>query len=99
MKSYDTSSEALRDLKRRGFTLDFNLKENCIACDEENLQLAPEAFQIKEVYRFEGNSNPSDEEVVYAIESNDGRKGVIVNAFGIYSDSLSDEMIAKLDRK
>lgn len=99
MKSYDTSSEALADLKSRGFTLDFNLEEKHITCNQENLRLKPEEFQIAEVYRFEGASNPDDEEVVYAIESADGKKGVLIDAFGLYSSALSDEMIAKLRGK
>ena len=96
MKTYDTSSEALTDLKLRGFTLDFNLEENCISCKDENLRLKPEDFHIVEVYRFEGASNPSDEEVVFAIESINGKKGVLTDAFGLYSTALSAELIAKL---
>ena len=97
MRNFDTVTQALHDLKRRGFTLDFNLQQNFISCHEENLQLKPDEFHIAEIYRFEGDSNPSDEDVVYAIESTDGKKkGVMVNAFGTYTDSLSDDMIAKL---
>ena len=96
MKSYDTMTEALDDLRQRGFVLDFNLQKNCITCSQEEMQLSPHEFHIREVYRFEGDSNPSDEEVVYAIESKDGKKGVLVNAFGIYADQLSNEMIEKL---
>jgi hypothetical protein len=61
---------------------------------------SPEAggFHIRETYRFEGASNPSDEEVVYAIESKDGQKGVLVDAYGMYSESLSEAMVEKLQR-
>lgn len=99
MNHYDTLSEALSDLKRRGYTLDFNLRENCIACGDDDLTFTPEEFHVREVYRFEGDSNPDDEEVIYVIESSDGKKGVLVDAFGIYADALSDEMIRKLDKK
>jgi hypothetical protein len=58
--------------------------------------LSPEDFEIVEFYRFEGDSNPGDEETVYAIQSKDGVKGVLVNAFGIYSDGLTDEILQKL---
>jgi len=98
MKSYNTLTEAVNDLKKRGFTLDFNLEETVITCKEHDLSLKPEELHIREVYRFEGESNPSDEEVVYAIESDDGKKGVLVDAFGTYSGSLSPEMMARLER-
>jgi len=96
MHSYETVTEALNDLSKRGFTNSFNIKAKGIECGELNLTLLPDDFEIAEVYRFEGNSNPDDEEVVYAIESKDGAKGVIVNAFGAYADDISSELISKL---
>ena len=92
--SYDTVTEAVEGLKQRGFTMDFNLKENCIVCHEELFN--PDDFEIVEVYRFEGDSDPSDEAVVYGIESRKGRRGVLVNGYGISSDSLTAEMAQKL---
>jgi len=38
---------------------------------------------LAEVHRYEGNSDPDDEEVVYAIESKHGQKGILVDALGI----------------
>ena len=47
-----------------------------------------EKFKIDETYRFEGDSNPSDEDIVYAISSLDGKiKGIFTGAFGIYADN------------
>ena len=92
--SYDTVTEAVKGLKNRGFTLDFNLKENCLVCQEHKFD--PEKFEIVEVYRFEGNSDPADEAVVYAIQSNNGMKGVLVNGYGISAEEMSDEMVKKL---
>lgn len=96
MKSYDTLVEALNDLKQRGFTYDFNVNKDCISCGELNLSLSPEEFDIAETYRFEGDTNPSDQSVLYAIESNKGVKGVLVNAYGLYADPMSDALIKKL---
>src|SRR5205807_644391 len=94
MYAYDTVSAALKGLKERGYTKDFNLKEDCIVCHEEKFN--PEDFEITEVYRFEGNSDPADEAVVYAIESNKGYKGVLVNGYGISADAMSSELAKKL---
>ena len=97
MISYDTVSEAVNGLRQRGYTIDFNMEYDCIVCHETPLSLMPNEFEIVEVHRFEGNTDPADEAVVYAIESKHGEKGVLVNAFGIYSDSVSDELIQKLN--
>ena len=56
----------------------------------------PSDFRIDEFYRFEGASNPDDNSIVYAISSNQGIRGVLVDAYGVYSDSLTEEMIDKL---
>ena len=94
MYTYETVSGAVNGLKNRGYTTDFNLDENCIVCNEDKFN--PVDFELGEVYRFEGNTDPADEAIVYAIESNKGHKGVLVNAYGPYADGMSQEMVKKL---
>lgn len=97
METYDTLSQATDGLKQRGFTTDFNLAFDKLVCSKTEACLNPDEFEITEVYRFEGETNPSDQSVVYAVESKDGKmKGVFVNGYGIYADPISDEMIEKL---
>jgi hypothetical protein len=96
MKNYTHLSEAINDLKSRGYTEDFNLKPTCIECPSRDLQLHPDAFTIDEFYRFEGMSNPDDNSIVFAISSADGIKGVLVDAYGVYAENLNEGMIKKL---
>ena len=96
MARYETLVEALNDLRARGYTYNFNLRSDCIHCAENDVVLDPRQFDIREVHRFEGMSNPDDSAVVYAIESVGGLKGVLVNAYGVYADPLSDALVAKL---
>ncbi len=91
---YETVSQAVKGLKERGFSVDFNLAENCIVCHEDKFD--PEEFEITEVHRFEGNSDPSDEAIVYGIESVTGIKGVLVNGYGISADPLTAAIASKL---
>jgi hypothetical protein len=51
---------------------------------------------IDKFYRFEGDSNPDDNAIIFAISSKDGWKGTLLDAYGVYADSLSNEMIEKL---
>ena len=77
-----------------------NIAFDKLMCNENNVCLNPDEFEIVEVYRFEGDSNPSDEDVVYAIASKDGNsKGVVTSAFGMYADNACAEMIKKLSIK
>lgn len=97
MKSFDTVTEAINDLRSRGFEVDFNIAFDKLLCVQNNVCLNPTEFEIVETYRFEGDTNPSDEDVVYAVESKDGSmKGIVTSAYGLYADTISTEMIRKL---
>jgi hypothetical protein len=97
MQTYDTVTEALKDLKLRGFTIDFNIAFDKIICSDNNICLNPNEFEIVEVYRFEGDTDPGDQSVIYAIESKDGNvKGTMSGAYGTYAESISTEMMQKL---
>lgn len=99
MYTYDTVVEAVNGLKNRGYTIDFNLEADKIFCSKTPLALKPTDFEIAEFYRFEGPSDPADEAVVYAIESQKGQKGVLVTGFGISAEGVGEEMVEKLQVK
>lgn len=98
MYQYDTVVGAINGLKERGYTLDLNIAFDKLICrDNQEICLNPNQFEITEIHRFEGYTNPSDEDVVYAVESIDGKlKGVVTSAFGLYADDISTDMIKKL---
>ena len=56
MDNYDTVTGALKALKSKGYTMDFNIAFDKIICMENNFCLNPHEFEITEVYRFEGIS-------------------------------------------
>jgi hypothetical protein len=93
---YATVSEAIEKLRQQGFTTDFNLEENCIVCHQDKFE--PSDFEIVDVYRYEGNTDPADEATVYAIESKTGLKGVLVTGYGASADTMSTAMLNKLSR-
>jgi len=92
--NYDTLSQAVDGLKERGYTHDFNLKENCLVCHGDKFNI--DDFEIVETHRFEGNSDPADEAIVYAIEGKNGKKGILVSGYGISAEGMSAEMAKKL---
>lgn len=98
-KDYDTVTEAISDLQKEGYTIDFSIlsDKDCLICHKTGIELSPENFEIDAFYRFEGDSDPGDEMIVYAISSNgDKIKGILVNAFGTYADSATSAIISKL---
>ena len=99
MYTYDTVVEAVKGLKQRGYSIDFNLEPGSLVCHQTPLSLSPADFEITEFYRFEGNSDPDDEAVVYAIESANGQKGLLVTGYGISAEGVGEEMIKKLTNR
>lgn len=99
METYDTLTEAMNALRQRGFTLDYNITPNDIYCAAVDESLQPSELTIQEVHRFEGDSNPDDNAVLYAIQSlkNQANKGLLVAAYGAYADASSSEFISQLD--
>ncbi|MBC7569682.1 MAG: phosphoribosylpyrophosphate synthetase [Spirosoma sp.] len=97
MNTMTTLSEITNLLKARGYTTDFNLKENYLECDGNLLKIYPGEFVIDKQYRFEGPSDPGDEAIVYAISSQKHDvRGVLVNGYGTSSSSITDEMLKAL---
>lgn len=98
---YDTVSETINELAKRGYTTDFKVlaEEECLYCNKAETQLSPEEFEIDEIHRFEGDSDPGDEMIVFAISSKKHDiKGIIVNAYGMYSDPSTSKIIARLKK-
>lgn len=91
---YETVSEAISALRQQGFTIDFNLEENDLVCHPHKYTV--EDFEIVDVYRYEGVTDPGDEATVYALESKNGVKGILVTGYGASSDTFSTEQLQKL---
>lgn len=97
METFETLSQAITTLQERGYTNDFNLHPEWIECPPLNLKLKPDEFHVDEVHRFEGMTSTDDSAVLYAVSSSiAGMKGLVVDAYGVYAASASQEMLKKL---
>ena len=94
-ETYETLSQATKGLAERGYTHEFTLKRDHLYCETEDKRVNPDNFDIVEVHRFEGMTNPADNSVVYAIEGG-GMKGTLVDAYSTYAQDLTQEMAKKL---
>jgi hypothetical protein len=97
MPTYDTLSEAVNDLQKRGYTYDLQAGGHCLVCDSKGVSLDPQEFHIDEFHRFEGFTNPEDQSIVYAISSEKHDvKGILVSAYGPDANSMTQDMVRKL---
>lgn len=92
MYHYATVSKALEELKEKGFTVDFNNQEGRIIN-------SPHDFTIVHVYRYEGESDPGDEAMVFGIKSSTGEKGVFVAGASAWTDNSAAMVLNELSIK
>lgn len=60
-------------------------------------RLDPSQWIIDDIQRFEGNTNPSDNSILYAISRKDGtQKTLLINAYGMDSESEISHFVKKL---
>lgn len=100
MSPYSTLSGTMNELRKQGYTEDFNLRQNCLECRNGEFKLVDSEFKVDRFFRFEGESNPSDSAILYAISSDAKKlKGLLVNAYGIYSEPFADKIVKKLEMR
>jgi hypothetical protein len=81
-----TISNAIERLVSRGFTAHFGVVGDRLRAFDSEKTFGAQELIIREFQRFEGVSDPDDMAIVYAIESTDGTRGSLVDAFCAYSN-------------
>jgi hypothetical protein len=81
-------------IDEKGFTDEFQIVDaNTILCLGNQHTYNPDNISVVNFYRFEGPSNPDDMSIIYVIETADGRKGTLTDAYGIYADETIGEFM------
>ena len=93
---YTSMTEALKGLHARGFTTNFEFLNNAFCAVDGGRTFNAEELSILEHHRFEGVSDPDDEAIVYAIESGEGIRGTIADAYGVYSNPELEAFMEKV---
>ena len=83
MKSLAT---CLNKVFNDGYTEDFKVFYQGLFSIQHEQIYQSEDINVVNFFRFEGTSNPDDEAVLYVIEANDGIKGTLTDAYGVYMD-------------
>src|SRR5512140_2451940 len=99
VNQFSTLSEALEALRKDGYTESFIIDDHGMRGMEDRNRIKPEDVTIVQYHRFEGASNPDDMSVVYVIETRDGRKGTLVDAYGTYTNPDVDTFVKKARMK
>ncbi len=97
-ESFGTLSETINGLLKLGYSYDFNTKDDTVVGHRSQITLSPGEYKIDNVYRFEGESDPEYQSILYAISSvKFDVKGTLVNGYGISSDEEASKLIEALE--
>lgn len=98
---YDSIVEAQQGVRANGYTEEFLWKDGEMLSEDGSMQYDAADLTMVEHYRFEGASDPGDMSILMCLESNDGRKGYVISAYGTYADekfvSFLDDVPEKED--
>ena len=73
--SMNTLSQTTEMLRTKGYTENFRMRKDGFMTNKSGVKLSPRDLKIRKVFRFEGNSNPDDLSILYAIETTVELKG------------------------
>ncbi len=87
----------LKRLEEKGYTDQFRVEKGRLVSLGDKKKYKPKDVMAANFFRFEGISNPDDMSVLYAIETCDGRKGTLVDAYGLYADEHTGEFMKEVE--
>lgn len=87
MDKMTTLSQVMERLKERGVHREFRMNENCeMKFENSEKNYTPHELTILKTYRFEGDSNPDDNAVLYLVKDTSGNMGMIIDSYGADSN-------------
>lgn len=85
------------DLEKHGYTEQFRVEKDKLVGMTSKKKYKPKEVKVVNFYRFEGITNPDDMSILYAMETCDGSKGTLTDAYGRYSDEATGDFMKQVE--
>ena len=92
-----TLAPVLNKIVKDGYEENFKVTDKGLQSLETEKIYKPDEVQVVNFFRFEGASDPSDSAILYIIETTDGAKGSLTDAYGMYADPEIDKFIKDVE--
>lgn len=92
-----TMTSCTNKLQAEGYDENFIMKDVGLEAPSTEKLYTPEEVTIASFYRFEGESDPADNAIVYAIETKDGTKGMLIDSYGVYRSDKVSKFVKEVD--
>lgn len=93
----NTMAACINKATIQGFVDSFKISHRQLFAPSNGRYYNPDEVQIINFYRFEGESDPSENAIMYTIETKDGTKGSLIDAYGVYSDDKISKFISEVE--
>lgn len=90
-------SSLLNKMVLQGYDDDFKISDKGLRSLRTEKYYRPDQISVVNFFRFEGQSDPNDNTILYVIETSDGLKGTIVDAYGPYADRMLSEFMTQVE--
>ena len=88
----------MKKLEEKGFNEQFRVEKKILqSISDKKKKYKPKDIKAVNFYRFEGITDPDDMSILYAIETCDGQKGTLIDAYGVYSDEETGAFMQEVD--
>ena len=96
----ETPSDAIRRLQADGYDGNwFVNSDHDLECNETGEVVQPSHVQIDHILRFEGQSDPGDMTIVFALHTPSGSKGIYSAPFGKDTPPEDADVIARMQHQ
>lgn len=95
--SMNTLTDCVNKVVKEGYTDSFKVTRQGLHSTMKDKLYTPDQVKVINFYRFEGESDPGDNSIMYVIETSDGLKGTLIDAFGPYSDAAVTKFMDEVE--
>ena len=80
-----------------GYKEEFTVTDNLLKALSTGKQYTPAEVKIINFFRFEGQTDPADSSIMYVLETQEGTKGTLVDAYGPDADADKTLFIREIE--
>jgi len=92
-----TLTDRVNSAMKNGYTDNFKITKQGMFSEKNDKTYLPSEVCIKDFYRFEGQSDPADNAILYVVETTDGLKGMLIDAYGTYADEYINKFVKEVE--
>ena len=93
-----TLKTCLDKMIEQGYVENFKAQDGGLKSLETEKVYTAHDLKVVNFYRFEGESDPGDNTILYVIETDGGTKGTLVDGYGAYASEEVSKFIVEVEK-